>query len=40
MFFAQFITTWIDKQNKFHFLAHSDLNNNGKPGQKKNYFNA
>jgi hypothetical protein len=25
MFFAHFITTWIDKRNKFHFSANSNV---------------
>jgi hypothetical protein len=42
MFFAQFITTWIDERNKFHFSAGSnvsDVKKDGRPGQKKSYFN-
>ena len=39
MFFAIFITLWIDKRNKFHFSADSDVKKDGRPGQKKSYFN-
>jgi len=43
MFFAHFITTWIDKRNKFHPPTAdsnvSDAKKDGRPGQKKSYLN-